>query len=629
MTKMMNFSRPQVFISFRGKGQRDKLVSFLKKQLERSDINFFMDENEVRGMPLTTLFERIRESSVALVFFSDKYPESCWCLDELVEIKKQMEKGSLVPFPIFYKVKAETIKRQTGCFGNSLLRTEDLVRKKVDRGSYKSILETEAVIWERRQALVSVGGRMGFSYKHSSDEAFVSDLVVKLKELLDYIPSSRNYQIVIENPLMHPQEAETSLLLNLKKSDLDGAVSLATDHFVFLDLNSLKNSLLAQRLIEKDQAGKFFLVLLGSLKDYNKGFAFKPLLFPKKPQQFADVVAIGESNDNFQNLPDEDNNFDDVFTCFSLLCNFIKGFLMKISSPPSRRVSISFGEKQLRENLVSFLKTELESNRISVCVEDEMKKRIKESKVAIIIFSAKYPESQHCLDELVEIKKLMDTGEIDPFPIFYKLKAESVKVIKGWFRNRLLKIEEKVRKNVNRGNDNSILDTEARIWGWREALASLVSRPGLSYQHSSDSLFVTDVVTKVKALFTFRERQKSSTEAATTAVKCLGDVLFHSLTSFLEALNLEITDIEGFTEIASGFVSLSLKRHTNLVFLKLSCLDNLVRFQHSDSFEFLKEGFASNPSGVIRFEEPSLFLELASNQSSENSLIVSPQNHKH
>ncbi|ESQ55000.1 hypothetical protein EUTSA_v10027371mg, partial [Eutrema salsugineum] len=600
MTKMMNFSRPQVFISFRGKGQRDKLVSFLKKQLERSDINFFMDENEVRGMPLTTLFERIRESSVALVFFSDKYPESCWCLDELVEIKKQMEKGSLVPFPIFYKVKAETIKRQTGCFGNSLLRTEDLVRKKVDRGSYKSILETEAVIWERRQALVSVGGRMGFSYKHSSDEAFVSDLVVKLKELLDYIPSSRNYQIVIENPLMHPQEAETSLLLNLKKSDLDGAVSLATDHFVFLDLNSLKNSLLAQRLIEKDQAGKFFLVLLGSLKDYNKGFAFKPLLFPKKPQQFIGNKLIVSSQDiqdqrnSLQNLPDEDNNFDDVFTCFSLLCNFIKGFLMKISSPPSRRVSISFGEKQLRENLVSFLKTELESNRISVCVEDEMKKRIKESKVAIIIFSAKYPESQHCLDELVEIKKLMDTGEIDPFPIFYKLKAESVKVIKGWFRNRLLKIEEKVRKNVNRGNDNSILDTEARIWGWREALASLVSRPGLSYQHSSDSLFVTDVVTKVKALFTFRERQKSSvsymntdlivekplmhrheTEAATTAVKCLGDVLFHSLTSFLEALNLEITDIEGFTEIASGFVSLSLKRHTNLVFLKLSCLDNL------------------------------------------------------
>lgn len=114
---------------------------------------------------------------------------------------------------------------------------------------------------------------------------------------------------------------------------------------------------------------------------------------------------------------------------------------------------------------------------------NETKERIKESSVAIVVFSTKYPESQQCLDELVEIKMLMDAGEIDPFPIFYKLKAESIKEMKGCFRNRLLKIEDQVRKNVNRGNNKSILDTEARIWGWRQALLCIASRPGLSYQH--------------------------------------------------------------------------------------------------------------------------------------------------
>lgn len=96
-----------------------------------------------------------------------------------------MEIGSIIPFPVFYKVRAESVKKQTGWFGHALLRTEDLVRKKVDRGSNKSILEAELKIWEweRRQAIVSVGGRMGFPYKHSSDEVFLSELVVKVKEL--------------------------------------------------------------------------------------------------------------------------------------------------------------------------------------------------------------------------------------------------------------------------------------------------------------------------------------------------------------------------------------------------------------------------------------------------------------
>ncbi|KAL0834746.1 hypothetical protein Bca101_086635 [Brassica carinata] len=95
----------------------------------------------------------------------------------------------------------------------------------------------------------------------------------------------------------------------------------------------------------------------------------------------------------------------------------------------------------------------------------------------------------------------MDVGEITPFPIFYKLKdvprlAQSVKQLKGCFRNRLLKIEQEVRKTVNRDNVNSILDTEARIWEWRRAISSISSRPGLSNENSSDPVFFTDVVTK-------------------------------------------------------------------------------------------------------------------------------------
>ncbi|KAL1222619.1 Protein PHLOEM PROTEIN 2-LIKE A5 [Cardamine amara subsp. amara] len=650
MTSSSGSRKPQVFINFRGKTQRENLVSSLKSKLEKiSDINVFIDECEIRGTPITTLFERIRESSIALVIFSNKYPESCWCLDELVEIKKQMDIGSLVPFPVFYKVKPECVKTQNGYFLNTLLKTEDYVRKKVDWNSRKSILETEARIWGWRQALSSVCERMGTPHQHKNDESFINEIVGEVKKMLEKIPSPRNDLSIIERPQMHFQEEVTSLLqaLKLKKSDLEdlipkpsihinGVVSLRSNHLVFLDLISLKNPILAQRLVEPVQAGKILLVLLGSVEYFNKGFAFKPLLLPKKTQYLADstdVVAnsyyqTGESNDNLRNR--EDNNSSAALTCFSFLCNILKRSVT-IIRPPSRRVFISFGEKHLGKNLVSSLKRELESNEILVDVEDETKSRIKDSGVAIIVFSAKYPKSDKCLDELVEIKKLMDAGEIVPFPVFYNLKAESVKEVNGWFYNRLLKIENQVREKVKSRDDKSILDTEDKICGWRQAL-SIASRPGLSYEHSTDDVFVSDIVTKVKELFAFRERPmnpvsnittnlvvekplmyRQETEPATAANKPLDDDLLYSLTSFLQVLNLKITDVEGFIEISNDLVSLSLKRHTNLVFLKLSSHENLAKFQRSDSFKVLTEGFALNPSGVSRFEEPSLALALESN----------------
>ncbi|CAH8265044.1 unnamed protein product [Arabidopsis lyrata] len=95
---------------------------------------------------------------------------------------------------------------------------------------------------------------------------------------------------------------------------------------------------------------------------------------------------------------------------------------------------------------------------------------------------------------------------------------------------------------------------------------------------------------------------RQETEAATTVVDSLDDDLFYSHTSFLQALNLETTDLEGFTKIPKGLVSLRLKGHTDLVFLNFSSTENLVRFQSSGSFKFLEKEFAFSPSGVIRIE---------------------------
>ncbi|KAG2248828.1 hypothetical protein Bca52824_088456 [Brassica carinata] len=200
-----------------------------------------------------------------------------------------------------------------------------------------------------------------------------------------------------------------------------------------------------------------------------------------------------------------------------------------------------------------------------------------------------------------------------PPPIFYKLKdvprlAQSVKQLK---------------------------DIEARIWEWRQAISSISSRSGLSNENRSDPVFFTDVVTKVKELFEIKAIPKKSSSYIITnqvieekpimhqqksspaipTVKSLDDDLFYSLPSFLQALDHEITDLEGFTEMHNGLISLSLKRHTNLVCLNLDSLEKL--------------GFGLNHPGISRFEEPSRVLEIESSQPQQRFDNVSSQNHQY
>lgn len=125
----------------------------------------------------------------------------------------------------------------------------------------------------------------------------------------------------------------------------------------------------------------------------------------------------------------------------------------------------------------------------------------------------------------------------------------------------------------------------------------------------SNIAFVRDIVTKVTKMFAYRERKPSPNSsyvttdllvveetpmhrqemAAITTVQCHDNDLFYSPNSFLQALNLEVTDIKGFKQIPDGLASLSLKGHANLVFFSLSSPDDLVKFQGSDSFQCLQK----------------------------------------
>lgn len=109
----------KVFINFRGDELRLTFISHLQRALERERINVFIDTHERMGKGLENLFKRIKESKIAIVVLSSRYTESVWCLNELVTIKECVEAGTLVVFPVFYKVDIKTVREQRGSFGDS------------------------------------------------------------------------------------------------------------------------------------------------------------------------------------------------------------------------------------------------------------------------------------------------------------------------------------------------------------------------------------------------------------------------------------------------------------------------------------------------------------------------------
>ena len=109
---------PRVYLNFRGAELRQSFISHLEIALIRGGVNVFVDQPLYRG--LESLFEVIEESSVALVILSERYTESEWCLNELVEIMERVKQGKLIAIPIFYKLNPSQVRRLDGDFGSKL-----------------------------------------------------------------------------------------------------------------------------------------------------------------------------------------------------------------------------------------------------------------------------------------------------------------------------------------------------------------------------------------------------------------------------------------------------------------------------------------------------------------------------
>ncbi|XP_075659269.1 TMV resistance protein N-like, partial [Castanea sativa] len=166
-----------VFLSFRGEDTREGFTSHLYTALCHKGIHTFIDDKLRRGKEISEeLLQAIKNSSILVIVFSEKYAESKWCLDELVEIVKCREEDQEVQIhPIFYNVDPSEIRNQKGNFGRALANHEMKFKNDKDK------------VQRWRDALRKAANVSGWHYKKGciytkSESHFIQNIVEEISK---------------------------------------------------------------------------------------------------------------------------------------------------------------------------------------------------------------------------------------------------------------------------------------------------------------------------------------------------------------------------------------------------------------------------------------------------------------
>ena len=147
-------------------------------------------------------------------------------------------------------------------------------------------------------------------------------------------------------------------------------------------------------------------------------------------------------------------------------------------------VFLSFKGEDVRKSFVDFLYSALQQKGIYTFKDDEKLERgrsispallqaIKESRIAVIIFSENYATSSWCLEELAEI---VDSNHVlgqTVLPVFYYVDPTVVRRQKGSFGRAFVKHEDEI-------------EDKERIQKWRAALGEAASISGWDVPNTAD-----------------------------------------------------------------------------------------------------------------------------------------------
>lgn len=145
---------------------------------------------------------------------------------------------------------------------------------------------------------------------------------------------------------------------------------------------------------------------------------------------------------------------------------------------PRPQLFVSFRGNELRNGFVSHVVKALRVEGVNVFIDSyELKgrdlqnlfKRIENSKMALVIFSDRFSESDWCLNELLKMDELVKEGKLIVIPVFYRVSTDDVKYFKGKFGKGFI-------ETVQRQSPSE----EPMAERWKSSVKSISSKTGFT-----------------------------------------------------------------------------------------------------------------------------------------------------
>lgn len=163
-----------------------------------------------------------------------------------------------------------------------------------------------------------------------------------------------------------------------------------------------------------------------------------------------------------------------------LFLSFFVYFVVVCQQSSRPQLFVSFRGNELRNGFVSHVVKALEDARVNVFIDthelkgrslENLFKRIDDSKIALVIFSDRFSESEWCLNEVARIDKRVKGGKLRVIPVFYRVNTTDVKSFTGKFGSCF---EETVQR----------LSSEKRntAESWKSSVKSVSSNTGFTSQ---------------------------------------------------------------------------------------------------------------------------------------------------
>ncbi|KAI9119855.1 hypothetical protein K1719_009244 [Acacia pycnantha] len=163
-----------VFLSFRGEDTRRTFTSHLFTAFCQRGIRTYIDNELRKGDDISdALTKAIKDSSIAVVIFSEDYASSKWCLNELIQILWCKEVQGQLVIPVFYQIDPSHVRNQRQTYREAFSKHERDFRLNRDR------------VNKWKQALFRTANLAGWDSRTCRDESelvqnIVSDVQQKI-----------------------------------------------------------------------------------------------------------------------------------------------------------------------------------------------------------------------------------------------------------------------------------------------------------------------------------------------------------------------------------------------------------------------------------------------------------------